>query len=254
MDKTDSALIIDAVARAVRLSTRYAWLVIPGFLIAAVLAGGYLSRHIAINTDSSKLLSSSLPWRQQEERLNQLFPQRTDRIIAVVDATTPEGAEEAASALADALAPQKDMIRTVTRPDGGEFFARNGILFKSVDEVRSDMAQLIKAEPFLGTLAADPTLHGVLGAISQSIEGVRLGKTTLEGMRPAVTAITEALDLVAEGKRPAFSWRRLIAGHAPEPSELRRFVNIQPVLNYERSCSPEVGRPRPSERRSPGWV
>ncbi len=232
MDRNDSALIIAAVQRAVRLSTRHAWLVIPGFLIAAVLAGFYLSRHIAIDTDSSKLLSSSLPWRQQEMRLNELFPQRTDRIIAVVDATTPEGAEEAAAALADALAPQSDVIRTVIRPDGGEFFARNGILFKSLDEVRSDMAQLIKAEPFLGTLAADPTLHGVLGAISQSIEGVRLGKTTLEGMRPAVTGIADALDGVAQGKHPAFSWRRLITGHAAEPSELRRFINIQPVLNY----------------------
>ena len=232
MDTNDSTLIIAAVARAVRLSTRYAWLVIPGFLIAAVFAGFYLTRHIAIDTDSSKLLSSSLPWRQQEIKLNDLFPQRTDRIIAVVDATTPEGAEEAASALADALAAQPDAIRTVTRPDGGEFFARNGILFKSVDEVRSDMAQLIKAEPFLGTLAADPTLHGVLGAISQSIEGVRLGKTTLEGMRPAVNAIADALDSVAQGQHPAFSWRRLITGHAPEASELRRFINIQPVLNY----------------------
>ncbi len=232
MDRNDSALIVAAVARAVRLSTSHARFVIVGFLIVAALAGVYLSRHIAIDTDSSKLLSSSLPWRQQEMRLNELFPQRTDRIIAVVDATTPEGAEEAAAALANALAPQSDVIRTVSRPDGGDFFARNGILFKSVDEVRSDMAQLIKAEPFLGTLAADPTLHGVLGAISQSIEGVRLGKTTLEGMRPAVTAIADVLDGVAQGKHPAFSWRRLITGHAPEPSELRRFINIQPILNY----------------------
>jgi hopanoid biosynthesis associated RND transporter like protein HpnN len=233
MDKNDSALIIAAVARVVQYSTRYAWLVIPGFLIAAVLAGGYLSRHIAIDTDSSKLLSSSLPWRQQEIRLNQLFPQRTDRVIAVVDAATPEEAEEAAAALADALAPQSDVIRTVTRPDGGEFFARNGILFRTVEEVRSDMAELIKAQPFLGTLAADPTLRGVLGAISQSIEGVHLKKTSLEAMMPAMTAIAGALDLVAEGKHPAFSWRRLITGRAPEPSELRRFVNIQPVLNYD---------------------
>ena len=232
MDRNNSALIVAAVGRAVRLSTRHAWLVIPGFLVVAVFAGVYLSRHIAINTDSSKLLSNSLPWRQQEMRLNDLFPQRTDRIIAVVDATTPEAAEEGAAALADALAPQSDLIRTVTRPDGGEFFSRNGILFKSVDEVRSDMAQLIKAEPFLGTLAADPTLHGVLGALSQSIEGVRLGKTTLEGMRPAVTAIADALEGVAQGKHPAFSWRRLITGHPPEPSELRRFLNIRPILNY----------------------
>ncbi len=47
-----------------------------------------------------------------------------------------------------------------------------------------------------------------------------------------MTAIADALDLVAEGKHPAFSWRRLITGRAPEPSELRRFVNIQPILDY----------------------
>ena len=37
---------------------------------------------------------------------------------------------------------------------------------------------------------------------------------------------------VAQGKRPAFSWRRLISGREPERSDLRRFVNIQPVLDY----------------------
>ena len=224
--------VFAAIARVVHLSTRHAWLVIPGFLIAAVLAFGYVSRHIAINTDNDKLLSSSLPWRQQEIRLNKLFPQRSDRIIAVIDATTPEAAERSAVALANALTPQSDVIRTVSRPDGGEYFARNGVLFLSVDEVRRDMAQLIKAEPFLGTLAGDPTLRGILGAISQSLEGVRLKKTTLEDLRSALTAIADALDLVAEGKHPAFSWRRLISGRAPEPSDLRRFVNIQPVLDY----------------------
>ena len=180
MVENDSALVIAAIARVVRLSTRYAWVVIPAFLIAAVLAGVYVSRHIAINTDSGKLLSSSLPWRQQEMKLNQLFPQRTDLMIAVIDATTPEAADEAADALVNALANRSDVVRTISRPDGGEFFARNGVLFLSVDDVRRDMAQLIKAEPFLGTLAADPTLRGVLGAISQSLEGVRHEKTTLE--------------------------------------------------------------------------
>ncbi len=106
------------------------------------------------------------------------------------------------------------------------------MLFLSVDEVKRDTAQLIKAEPFLGTLAADPTLRGILGAISQSTEGLRLGKTTLEDMEPAMVAISDALDAVAKGKRPAFSWRRLITGREPESSDLRRFVNIQPVLDY----------------------
>ena len=232
MVENDSSPVIAAIVRVVRLSTRHAWVVIAAFLIAAVLAGVYVSRHIAINTDSGKLLSTSLPWRQQEEKLNQLFPQRTDLMIAVIDGTTPEAADEAADALASALANRKDVVRTVTRPDGGEFFARNGILFLSVAEVQRNMDELIKAEPFLGTLAADPTLRGVLGAISQSLEGVRLKKTTLEDIRPAVSAIADALEGVEQGQHPAFSWRRLISGRAPEQSDLRRFVNIQPVLNY----------------------
>jgi uncharacterized protein len=232
MVKTDSTLIIAAIGRVVRLSTHHAWVVIATFLIAAVLAGGYVARHIAINTDSGKLLSSSLPWRQQEIKLNALFPQRTDLIVAVIDATTPEAADDTANALATALAPQTNVFRAVTRPDGGEFFARNGVLFLSVDDVRKNMDQLIKAEPFLGTLALDPTLRGILGAISQSLEGVRLKKTTFEDIEPAVSGIADALEKVDQGQHPAFSWRRLISGRAPEPSDLRRFVNIQAVLNY----------------------
>jgi hypothetical protein len=228
----NTAFLIAAIARVVRLSTRHAWVVIAAFLIAAVLAGGYVARHIAINTDSSKLLSSSLPWRQQEIKLNALFPQRTDLIVAVIDGTTPEAADEAANALANALAPQTNLFRTVTRPDGGAFFARNGILFLSVEDLQRNMDELIKAEPFLGTLALDPTLRGILGAVSQSLEGVRLKKTTLEDIEPAVSGIADALEKVEQGQHPAFSWRRLISGRAPEPSDLRRFVNIQAVLNY----------------------
>jgi uncharacterized protein len=232
MVKKDSAPVIAAITRVVRLSTRHASVVIVAFLIAAVFAGVYVSRHIAINTDSSKLLSSSLPWRQQDVKLDQLFPQRADLMIAVVDATTPEAADEAADALVKGLTGQKDVIRTITRPDGGEFFARNGVLFLSVEDLRRNMDQLIKAEPFLGTLALDPTLRGVLGAVSQSLEGVRVKKTTLEDLKPALVAIADALDLVEHDKHPSFSWRELLSGRAPESSDLRRFVNIQPVLNY----------------------
>jgi uncharacterized protein len=233
MSKSDNLVTITAITWAVRLATRYAWFVILGFVLVAVLSAGYLTRHLAITTDSSKLLSSTLPWRQQQIMLDRAFPQRIDRIIAVIDAATPEAADEAAAALVNDLSPRSDVIRTISRPDGGEFFARNGILFLTVDEVRRNTAELITAQPFLGTLAADPTLRGILRTLSQSIEGVRLGKSKLEDLRPALVAIADALELLAKGKDPAFSWRKLITGRAPEPLELRRFVNIQPVLDFD---------------------
>jgi hopanoid biosynthesis associated RND transporter like protein HpnN len=227
----DSATI-SAITRLVRLSSRYAWPVIVSSLLLAAISAGYFIRHFAISTDSKQLLSSSLPWRQQEMILNLRFPQRIDQIIAVIDATTPEAADDAAGALVNELGSRSDLIRSVSRPDGGEFFERNGILLLSLDEVQRTTADLISAQPFLGTLAADPTLRGVFRTFSQSLDGVRLGKVKLETLTPALDALANTLELLDRGKSASFSWRKLIAGRAPKPSELRRFVNIEPVLDF----------------------
>src|SRR5258707_2411593 len=223
---------VAAITRLVQLSSRYAWPTILSFLLLAVASATYFTRHFAIITDSKQLLSSSLPWRQQERMLHNAFPQRIDQIIAVIDASTPEAADDAADALVNGLASRSHVIRSVSRPDGGEFFERDGILLLSLDEVQHSTADLISAQPFLGTLAAAPTLRGVFRTLSQSLEGVRLGKAKLEDLEPALAALADALELLAKGKSPAFSWREMIAGRRPKLSELRRFVNIEPVLNF----------------------
>ena len=232
MTRTTNQLIITGATQAARFSTRHAWFVILAFLCVAILSTTYFASHFAITTDSNQLLSTSLPWRQQERTLDRAFPWRIDQVIAVIDATTPEAAEEAANTLAEDLSHHTDVIRTVSRPDGDEFFARNGILFRSLDEVRRDANDLIGAQPFLGTLSADPTLRGVLRTLSQSVEGFRLGKTKLEDLRPALTQVADGLETLSSGKHPAFSWRKLITGRTPELSDLRRFINIQPVLDF----------------------
>jgi uncharacterized protein len=231
-NKSGDFVATTAITRLVQVSSRYAWLVILGFLLAAIVSSSYFTRHVVITTDTNQLMSSSLPWRQQERAIDLAFPQRVSRILVVIDAATPEAAVNAADALVNELSPRSDAIRTISRFEGGEFFERNGILFRSLDEVRSDTSDLISAQPFLGTLAADPTLRGVFRALSQSLEGVRLEKTKPDDLSPALAAIADALEALANGKTVAFSWRTLITGRAAEPSELRQFVNIQPVLHF----------------------
>jgi hopanoid biosynthesis associated RND transporter like protein HpnN len=221
-----------AVTWLVQRSASYAWAVLLAFVLLTAVCGSYFKRHVAISTDSKKLMSSSLPWRQQEVTIDAAFPERINRILAVIDAATPEAADNAADALVSDLSTRSDVIRTIERVGGGDFFERNGILFLSLDEVRRDTADLVSAQPFLGTLAADPTLRGVIRTLSQSLEGVRREKTTLDDLRPALTAIGDSLQLLANGKAAAFSWRTLIAGRPAKPSELRRFVNIRPVLEF----------------------
>jgi hopanoid biosynthesis associated RND transporter like protein HpnN len=232
MKRDRESAAIAAIARLVQLSSRCAWPVILGFLLLAVVSAGYFTRHFAMSTDSKKLLSSSLPWREQERMLDAAFPHRTDQIIAVIDAATPEAADDAADALVKGLASRPDVIRSINRPDGGEFFERNGILLLGLEDVQRTTADLISAEPFLATMAADPTLRGVFRTLSQSLEGVRVGKAKLEDLQPAVTALADALELLANGRHQPFSWRTLIAGRPAKPSELRRFVNIEPMLDF----------------------
>src|ERR1700758_1815203 len=156
MKKRGDLAITAAVTWLVQRSANHGWAVLLAFLILAAVCASYFTRHVAISTDSKKLMSSSLPWRQQEAMLDAAFPERINRILAVIDATTPEAADNAADALVSALSPRSDAIRSIERFGGGDFFERNGILFLGLNDVRRNTADLISAQPFLGTLAADP--------------------------------------------------------------------------------------------------
>ena len=145
------------------------------------------------------------------------------------------------TALVNELSPRSDLIRAISRVDGGEFFERNGILFLSLDEVRRDTADMISAQPFLGTLAADPTLRGVLRTLSQSLEGVRVGKAKLDDLRPALAAIADALEALANGKPAAFSWRTLIAGRAGKTVGASSFREHPTGLGFQRSAARTQG-------------
>jgi hypothetical protein len=94
--------------------------VILGFLLAAIVSASYFTRHVVITTDMNQLMSSSLPWRQQERAIDLAFPQRVGRILVVIDAATPEAAVNAADALVNELSPRSDVIRTIGRANGGD--------------------------------------------------------------------------------------------------------------------------------------
>jgi predicted RND superfamily exporter protein len=135
----------------------------------------YTYENFAINTDTSQLISSRLSWRQRELQLDAAFPQQVDTISVVVDGATPELAHSAANTLAAALAKKHEHIRAVHEAEGGPFFENNGLLFLPVEEVRHTTEQLIRAQAFLATLAADPTLRGLAQALAFIPRGVKEG-------------------------------------------------------------------------------
>jgi len=220
------------IARVVGTSAGHPWIVLVTAASLAVIATVYAVKHIAMDTNTATLISPDLPWRQREIDFAKTFPQRVAVIAVVVDGATPELAEQATAALAERLAGNTGAIVALRRPDGGPFFDRAGLLFAPTEDLARTTQQMIAAQPLLGTLAADPTLRGVMDALSLVLEGVRHGQIKLDDLARPLAAFADAFGAVNAGQLPRFSWRTLIMGGTADPRELRRFVLVQPVLDF----------------------
>ena len=219
------------VEEIVALCCRHARAVVGVCLLAAAAAFFYTAGHFAMNTNSETLISPNLPWRQQEARFDKLFPQRNNLILVVIDGATAERAQGAADLLTAKLAADKARFPAVRRPDGGEFFEHNGILFLSEQEVRDTTQKLIQAQPFLGSLAADPSLRGVMDSLSTALMGIAQGQAKLSDIDPPMLAFADTLEAVAAGKPGFLSWRQLFTG-STGGARTRAFIEVQPKLDY----------------------
>ncbi len=222
----------NVLARWIGECVHRAWLVL---LIALLLAGGCIwlaASRLEVTTDTSRLFSESLPWRQHGMELQRAFPQNEDLLVAVVDGTTPEEAEATATSLAMSLAADTVHFKEVRQPDVSPYLERNAFLFLDRAQLSALLDQTIDAQPFLGQLAADPSLRGLLGALSLIAEGVRAGQANLAPFEPALKGFHTALaQAAADGPQP-LSWERLLAGPVADLAGQYHFVLTQPRLDY----------------------
>src|SRR5262249_44518657 len=123
-------------------------------------------------------------------------------------------------------------FKSVRRPDGGPFFDRNGVLLLPVEDVAAMTTGLMRARPLLAGLAGDPSLRGVLGAISNLLEGVKYGQARLQDIEPTMAALADTFEKVLAGRPAFFSWRTLISGQPVGLRDTRRVVLVQPVMDY----------------------
>ncbi|MEM8825396.1 MAG: MMPL family transporter, partial [Pseudomonadota bacterium] len=220
------------IAGAVRLALRQPWLVIIVTLAATLLAGTYAARNFALTTDTSALISPDVDWRRDEAAFKAAFPGLIDTLIVIVDAATPEGAEGATARLTTALKADDTHFIRVRRPDGGTYFDRHGLLFRSPEEVEDSTAALIEAGPLLGPLAADPSLRGIADTLALAAEGAARGEGDADRLARPFGRIEAALAAALAGERAAFSWQALIAAEDALPAPTRRLILVEPRLDF----------------------
>ena len=225
-----------ALARWTGLCVRHSTRVLCCAVVLAAVSLAAAAALLGVTTDTAALFSADLPWRQRGLELERGFPQNENLLVAVVDAPTPEEAEATAASLAAVLAPDTVHFKEVRRPDASPFLMRNGLLFLDKAQLGAVLDQTVDAQPFLGQLAADPSLRGLMAALSLIAEGVGVGQANLApfeaSLRGFHVALAQAAAAPSGSAPPPLSWQQLLAGPVAELAGPYRFVLIQPRLDY----------------------
>lgn len=213
---------------------RFAVPVVALLLVLTVLAAVYTASNLAINTSTTDMFSADTPFRRNAIEYDKAFPQFKDLIVVVVDAPTPEEAEAAARHLVSGMQSNGAVFARVEWPGGDPFFRRNGLLYRSPDELSELGDLLAQAEPLLATLAQQPNLVGLFDVLTLALkEG-----SEDEALGRLLSAIhTEQRVLAIAQRTGAFehslSWRKIVALN----SSHRQIILVKPAID-STSLSP----------------
>lgn len=219
-----------ALAWWVSAATRAAPWVVGLWLLATGMALNYTMDRLGIDTDTVDMLSAELPFRQTYERYKRLFPEYVDTLLVVIDGTTPELVERAAETLTARLEARGELFKTVYRPGAGSFFEKHGLLYLSTVDLENLADNLARIQPFLAKLIRDRSLRGLLAMLGSALKAVREGETL--DLKPILWRLDEALQASLEKRFYRLSWQALMLGEEASAEPYRRFVIVQPRLDY----------------------
>ena len=224
-------MLTSIVTSVVKACTRFASVTVLTGLVLAIAAGFYTARHFTINTDINTLISSNLDWRKRDNQFGEAFD-RDGRILAVVEAPTPELTNTATKALTQKLSADSQNFESVQPLGSGEFFEKHGLLFLPVEEVQRVTGQFESAAPLIEIMAGDPSIRGLTGALETALAGIQRGQLKLDSTERPFNLIAQSVERILNTGSGTFSWRELISDKPLSDTDRRGFIEFKPVLDY----------------------
>src|SRR5207244_4601330 len=106
------------------------------------------------------------------------------------------------------------------------------LLFLPVDQVTETAGRLASAKPLIEVLAADPSLRGVMHALTIGIGAGQARRMPPDALAGPMNMLSDTLDDLFAARFPSFSWRVLMNGKPAAPDELRGFIQTEPKLDF----------------------
>ncbi len=212
-------------------------------LVALLLTLGvlyYSARNFKINVDTGGMISEKLRFRQLENDFSKAFPQMSDTIVVVLDSDSPELAMSVRKRLAERLRKETSLFRTVSEPEGGEFFEKNGLLYLSVKELEDFADNMAGAQPFFAILSHDLSLRGLFSVLEKALSEPEAREAMDRRIDLIFERMGETFDNASKNRVLQMSWQRIMLGDEEANKMRRQFIILQPFLDVTELSSGEA--------------
>ncbi len=211
---------------------RHVALVLTIFTLLCVGSAWLSLTHLGITTETDKLFADTLPWKQKNHQIESLFPGEKNTLVAIISAATPEEGRETANELTERLSKDTTHFDRVDQPDANPFYTRNAFLFIDTKQLDTLLDSTISAQPFLGTLAADPSARGLFGTFGLMAKAIRTGQPIPASFNTALDGLTHALEEGLAGHATPLSWEKLLSGGLSDLGGHYQFVVTHPKPDF----------------------
>ncbi len=238
--KVTNQLIVDALVGWVRFVQRRPRIVVVATGLVTLALLGYAATHLRINSDNVRLIAEHLPSRQNHEAFAALFPNLENALLIVVDGETPELARDAAELLTDRLAASTDAFTDVYLPGAGDFFDRNSLLYREVDELYDFADQMARVQPLLAELERDGSIANLASLVERGLDRVGDQPDDISQWSAVLDRVSRATVEVYNEYPLAISWEEMLLRGSPLEVMKRRVIVAHPILDFENVFSASV--------------
>ncbi|MDD1609546.1 MAG: MMPL family transporter, partial [Methylococcaceae bacterium] len=212
-------------------------------IVSLLLCSGtayYVYNHLTVNTNTAEMLSPDLPFQQNQQRIDNAFPQDAATTILVVESNTPEETAQAAIKLAALLSKEKQTFESVYIPTENAFFQQHALLYLDQADLETLAKKLTDAQPFIGHLAQNYSLDGLFEIITLALN--QHDQSLPMDLNPLLLAMDNNLTQQLNGQAQALSWQTLLADNKLNAEAKRIIVIAKPKLHFDTMLPAELAQ------------
>ena len=225
--------VTDLLCAWIEFVRRRARGVVALIAVATLLLGVYTVRNLGVNSDNLRLIAEDLPFMQRHREFARVFPLLGNSLIVLVDGQNPELARDGAEALVRTLAARPQRFKDAYVPGGGPFFERNGLLYRSLEDLEEFSDQLVQVQPLIAELERGGTIADLAGLVRGGLERVGKVGPSPEDWSAVLDRIGSATVEVYDEYPLSISWEDLLLQGSALEVSTRRVIVVEPVLDFD---------------------